>query len=401
VTAPGEYGATGDAPIGMHSEGGARVPESNTWWIDLGLALFLFVLAAAPRLSGLDVFLTPDETRWTCRSTNFYTSIAMQDLPGTYQKEHPGVVTMWLGNPGREVDPTDDVALACRSIPASKLVTQTAHDTLERIADRLFSGRIRVALFTSLGVALAFLIAGRLVGRPTAFLGALLLAWDPLFLAQSRVLHLDAVTSTLVTLSLLSLLVHLLRRDTLPWLIAAGVFGGLAALNKSPAMFLAPFVLLSALVVAWRAGRGWRWVARVVVVWGLSALATYVLVWPAMWFTPVDAVSGVLKGAIGYADDPHEGSNYFWGAIRPDPGLFFYPVAWLFRTTPLVILGVGIAIVRGVRRRGSGVERGTVLTLLAFAVLFTVFMTTGAKKFDRYLLPAYPAMILTGRWFAG
>ena len=175
--------------------------------IDAAVALLLFALAVIPRLADLDVFLTPDETRWTCRSTNFYAALGTGDLKSTYQKEHPGVITMWLGNLGRAVDPADDVATACRDIPASKLVTETSHETLERIADRLFAGRVRIALFTAIGVAAIFMIGARLLGRPTAFLGALLIAWDPLFLAQSRVLHLDAVTTTLITLSLLSLLV--------------------------------------------------------------------------------------------------------------------------------------------------------------------------------------------------
>ena len=185
-------------------------------------------------------------------------------------------------------------------------------------------------------------------------------------------------------------------------------------------MFLAPFVLLVATVAGWRGERGWRWIVRLVAVWGLSAAVTYVAVWPAMWVAPVQSVIDVLQGAVGYAEDPHEGSNYFWGAIRPDPGPFFYPVSWFFRTTPLVLLGAAVSLARLFRRKGDGVERGVedrverrvergaLLTFVAFAVLFTLFMTTGAKKFDRYLLPVYPAVVLfasiglaaTVRWCA-
>jgi hypothetical protein len=360
---------------------------------DTLLALCVLVLALIPRLVDLDVFISPDETRWICRSTNFYAAIETGDLAQTYQKEHPGVITMWLGNLVRPVDP-NEVSVACRYIPASKLVGQAAMATLHEIRDRLFTGRIRVALLTAIGVAAMFLLAVPLFGRATALLAAGLIALDPLLLGQSRVLHLDAVTTTFMTLSVLALLIHLLRDERLRWLVLSGMLGGLGALNKSPAMFLAPLVVLFAALPGWHRPDRWRWIARTVVVWGAAAFVTYVALWPAMWVTPVQAVTGVLRGAIGYAEDPHEGLNYFWGAIRPDPGVWFYPVAWLLRATPLVLLGAGVALARVRLRRGDRTERAALIILVMYIVLFTLFMTTGAKKFDRYLLPVFPAAIL-------
>jgi hypothetical protein len=62
------------------------------------LALLFLVLAIwLPRGLGLDQFVTPDEPLWLTRSANFYYALTHGDLASTYQKEHPGVTTMWAG----------------------------------------------------------------------------------------------------------------------------------------------------------------------------------------------------------------------------------------------------------------------------------------------------------------
>lgn len=362
---------------------------------DLALAGLVFFLALLPRARDLDVILTPDETRWICRSTNFYAGLATGELARTYQKEHPGVITMWLGSLGMPTAPTAQYARACRDVEPSKLVTSVDHVTLDTLRDRLFAGRMRVAIVVAAGIAGMYLLAAGLLGRRAALLGAVLLAFEPLYLAQSRVLHLDALTTTFLALSVIALLRYLLADPRERFLVAAGVFAGLAALNKSPGLFVVPFSGLVLVVHGVRTRATWRTVAGRVAAWSLAAGATYVLLWPVMWVAPLEAVTGVIRGALGYAEDPHEGSNYFWGAIRPDPGPAFYPVSWLLRTTPIVLLGLILTGVAALRRRLDPMTRAAVLALLAFAVLFTLFMTTGAKKFDRYLLPTYPALTLT------
>ena len=75
----------------------------------------------------------------------------------------------------------------------------------------------------------------------------------------------------------------------------------------------------------------------------------------------------------------------FGGAAREDPGGAYYPVVWIFRTTPWVVLGlVGLAA----RRRSA--RWRDLLLLGALALVFGVGVTLSPKKFDRYLLPVFP-----------
>jgi|GEM_PF-1145708 len=450
-------------------------------------ALTLALAAAAVRLPKLDVFLTPDETRWACRSTNFYHALATGDLAATYQKEHPGVVTMWLGGLGQPIDDDADWRIACRDINPSNLVSDAPRPALDEITARLFRGRLRIALFISLAIGLMVWLLGRLFDHRVALVAGLIVALDPFYVAHSRVLHLDGVTTTLMTLSLLWLLLWLHRGRRRRDLLLSGVMAGLAAVNKSPALFMAPVagLLIAADALAVRRPRTVREafgllgpLARVVVVpvalWGAAATAAYVVVWPAMWIHPIASLRAVLGGAESYADQGHEGGNYFWGRPVVDPGPAFYPVAWALRTTPVAMLGLVLAAWFGWRRRGalqggapaeagghsearagarhavplhhgggdnegllddarlpgddpadlgvpsqdrvgarhavpspaaerlpavpSRTARPILLALVAFALLFALVMTGGAKKFDRYLLPVFPALNIIAGW---
>src|SRR5512134_3286084 len=67
---------------------------------DLLLVLVVMLAPWLPRGLALDRFVTTDEVLWLTRSANFYYALAHGDFKNTYQKEHPGVTTMWAGTLG-------------------------------------------------------------------------------------------------------------------------------------------------------------------------------------------------------------------------------------------------------------------------------------------------------------
>jgi hypothetical protein len=178
---------------------------------------------------------------------------------------------------------------------------------------------------------------------------------------------------------------------------------GLAWLSKSPALFLIPFVTLVALldlILAWRQGRLaarflWRTVGSLAL-WGAIGAAVFVALWPAMWVQPVATIQAIFSAAGEAAAEGHSKDLYFNGvALSGDPGPLFYPVTYLWQTTPVTLAGLALAV--GLWLWGLGRSRSrsrlqgwqTVGLLLLFALAFLAFMTLGAKKFARYLLPAY------------
>src|SRR4030042_577161 len=53
-----------------------------------------------PRWPALNRFVMVDEPRWLMRSANFYKALSLNDYRSTFQREHPGVTTMWAGTLG-------------------------------------------------------------------------------------------------------------------------------------------------------------------------------------------------------------------------------------------------------------------------------------------------------------
>jgi 4-amino-4-deoxy-L-arabinose transferase-like glycosyltransferase len=377
------------------------MPMQRSFWTTSLLFLLLWMAAWLPRTVGLERFVTADERRWLTRSANFYQAIVHGDWPATFQREHPGVTIMWAGMagllttfpeyaeqaPGQFVDE--------REALEEWLYSETPHTPLGLLA----AGRWWIALSISLAIALSYFPLRRLLGESLAFFATLFIAWDPFVLALSRQLHPDGLIASLTTLAWLLWLAWLYTGHRWRDLIGSGVLMGLAWLTKTPAIFLVPAGgILLFLPQIWRAKRRSSPLTvadslRAFVIWGAIATATFVLLWPAMWVDPLGTLRGIGLEMGEYVAE-HVNPNFFWGEITADPGPWFYPVAWWLRTSPAVVLGVILVIWLAWRRQlpAQLLVRQSVLGLALFALIFALGMSVGSKKFDRYLLPAFPAL---------
>lgn len=412
----------------------------------LALAAVTAAVALAPRLWRIDAHLTPDELRWVCRSLGFHTGLRTGDLSLTLQTGHPGVVTMWLGGLGLPVAPEAAWSQACLGSRSSELLYELAPADRQVILDRLYAGRRRIAVFTALLAGVVVWLAWRLLGGRVAIVAAPLIALDPFWLAHGRFLHLDGVLTGLVTVTLLTLLLHLVGPDGAcfvargpaggrRWLVASGVGLGLSLAAKSPALFVVGFGGLLWLALARRRRTGLRAMAGEGALWLAVAAATLVVVWPALWAAPLAVARLYLGEFASHGTATLERASFFAGEVRDDAGPAFYWIVWWLRTSPWVLVGVPLAAVGWVAGRwrgpwrwqrrgaggGDGRGRGNVVAadgdvqvdcdvdgsgggdlsgdgravvvgaLLGFVVLFTLFLSAASKEFDRYLLPAFPA----------
>jgi hypothetical protein len=372
--------------------------------LEVIIVAFVLLASLAVRLIGLDAFRVADEARWTCRVVGFRRALLQEDWANTFRVGHPGVVTTWLGAIFAPAE-SDGLRTMCRDSLDGRQLEKIGgsqverHQLLGELNHLLLEARVGVALFSWVCIAGVYALSRLLWGPKVAVLSLVLVALDPFYLALSRFLHLDAVLTGVMAVSVLSLLVSLdcsrSPRWRLAFLALSGVVGGLAILQKSPAMSLAPFVALVEGLDVLRGTIRWKRLlraARDVAIWGLAAAVVYVALWPAMWVDPVGTVQGVLDQAIGYAEEGHSSGSYFFGRPVDDPGWLFYPVALAFRLSPLALVGLVAGVVWIARSRGEAKQRFGVGVLLAYSVLFGIFMSLGAKKFDRYLLPVFPAL---------
>lgn len=393
--------------------------------------VLLFVVALLPRLAALRRYVTPDELIWVYRSQVFRQALVEGRWADTIVAGHPGVTTTWLGAAGMSVQMWFSAAARDAYAWLNKLAYLTPDnvDAFRRLAVLLDSGRLAVALANSLGVVLVYWLVKRLWGERVAVPAGLLLALDPFVAGLSGLLHVDGLSATLVILSFLSFAVAVVlseRQSWSPrayvWLAFSGATAGLAALTKSPTLLLAPFfaALLPALLLLERdtplSGR----LKKLVwggFVWGAALSLTLLIVFPALWAAPravYDTITGSANRHLEEALRP----TFFMGQVAFDHGPLFYPVALLWRLSPVVLLALIPAASLLIERVGRRNKReGTLrpmwpaIALLVWAVLFVMMLATAAKKFDRYLLPIIPALIvaaavvwldwqqrLSGRW---
>lgn len=352
--------------------------------------------------------------QWHDRSIRFVDAVARADFGQTLYSEHPGVTVMWLSGLSQWG------YYGLRSVLGQQPIHPLETDG-RAYTGQVAAGLLPLALVISLGLVWGWRLLVRLAGRRLAWAATLLWTIDPFFLANAKVLHLDALLSTLMLLSTLYMLLYLRHRDhqSLLW---SATLGGLALLTKTAALFLIPFFglcLLAAQIARSPndvndslARRLFDELIRPFVVWLLVICAVWVILWPAMWVRPGDVLDllyqrGFVRHAVGGRPLPLLYRGEF---VFGDPGVRFYLDGVLFRTTFLSLpfalvglLGSVLKLVRGSLSSLSGASDQTqskprqerrltlrgMFLLAAYVVFFFVQMSLGAGKDVRYLLPVF------------
>jgi len=377
----------------------SRRPSRLLRWV---LPLLLFALAFLARNVRLGSFSWPDEVTWTARSIAFYAGLSQGDLEATHQADHPGVVPMW-GYGG---------LLSLRALLAGnlpELYTMTTERKLVDIPDLLATEALWTVLLTSLTVVGIYLLLKRILDWRVGFLAGLLVALDPFYLVHSRVVHVDGILTSFMTLSALAVAVYMVHPERKRYLALSAVLAGLALATKSPALVLVPLVgggLALRVLLPRDAPGGWAggpwgrrlaWAGLSLLVWlGLTWLM-FLVVWPAAWLDPLRLSSLVILGSRWGMVASHQ-FNYFMGQVMPTPGPLFYLVVGSLRMTPLTLLLFPVSLVltaldlRRAWREGLSARLAVLAVALALVIGYGVGMSLSAKKGDRYLVPVFPML---------
>ena len=384
----------------------------------LFFSVCLFVAASASRLFSLGNHWTSDEAGWLIHSAVFIAEIEMGAFSETLVTFHPGVITMWLA--------------------ALRTFFTDPHISVQGLAlARWFIG---VVLLIGIGIAAVLLY--RLLGRWVAIIGAAFLSFSPLFLAQSRRVHTDALAAIFVLLAVLSLLLYCGAPQKRRYLVGSGIAFGLACLAKSNSLIL--LLWLPICFVLFR-NREETW--RQFFLRGLGAglcflsctLLTVFALWPLFWnptflmfgvcllavtllacrelqkgvrqrltlylasVVVVGVVSGymvrtvwrVFDGVAWAITTPHNVEHFFLGQVLYDPGWLFYPLVLCIKTMPLtlpLVFGGCLFLWRKRHREGYARQFRIAVAFVAVVLLFTLCLSLTSKKFSRYLLPAFPML---------
>ncbi len=360
----------------------------------------LILLTVLPRFTALNQYIIvdePDRWRW---AKDFVLALSRGNLAATLVGDgYPGIVPVWAESLWIFLE------AGRRSLLEGQWIGDAGLGHLLHEWDRtafIFQQRLPIVLLNT-AIALAILAAvWRLFGKRAALVGGILIALDPFYLSDSRVNRAEALITGLMTLSVLFLIFYDRKRQW-RYVILSGIFGGLSFLTKIQALSILPVVALVGLMIHWpltsKNGipHSLILILKFGALWAASAVAVWVILWPAMWVTPLETLTLVFNYTTRKVGA--EGVNlFFMGQTyqNADPGMLFYPVVLLMRLTPLALVGL-LAFI-GFRVSGSKLQpapnrnipdtRG-IFVLVIYILLYALIMTIGSHKQDRYLMPIF------------
>ena len=371
------------------------------WLLPVGLVALIFTL---PRQQDLDRYVTADEPMYIRESAGFYAALSVGAFDRTNRLVEPAVPTMWMGALAFQRLFPDYAAPGNLDTSDFRLWTKlrNQHLTLMQILVLARLHSLRLLAFISL---IGFLYARRLFGLLPALLGFWLIAFDPFLLAHSQLLASDALPATFLLAALLAVLCYAQDRKPIH-MVVAGIFAGLATLSKITGVLALPFALGVWLLVEIRSAQpaGRRLWQRWLPVFGLllTFAASAFLFWPALWTNAPQVLRELIQYAFRSAGGEINSNTYFLGKLIPNGDLgglryaSFYPLTYLWRSTPFEL--AGLALVGFLWKSVSG-ERATstkssLILLLLFALFFGFGISLSSKKMDRWLMPVYPLACL-------
>ena len=353
------------------------------------IVLILFVLSRVPQL-GYDIFNT-DTWKWKARIYDFGSGIFGLDFALTIQKYHPGVTLMWLGTIGVKVyNAYNDVFLGHPPI----------NDNINTVFELHFVQKLILVTAIGLTISSVFYVLRKLFGLQYSILTVMLISLEPFYLALTRVLHLEGLMSTFMIASFLWLYYYLFDTHHKSRLYVSAFFSSLAILTKSSALFMLPFTGLMMFVWFLYSRHSLKKSLTLTALdyskWLFSFLIIFILLWPAMWVVPLEALKVVYRGIsdIGI-ERGHE--QFYFGRLVNDPGVVYYLIVIALRSSAYLLPGlIGSLLV--IKRIEKG-RQNFIFYVLLFSLLYLVEITIPSKKLDRYVLPTIMGFTLVSSFF--
>lgn len=318
--------------------------------------------------------INPDAVNWHFRSEQFVVGLKSGDFLKTYQHYHPGVTLMWLmGAPieiYRQINPHDRVYTEDNFL----VQHQTAKYSI-----------IAAQLVLSIVLILAL---KNILGLKKSLLAVSIFSFEPFFLGNSRLLHMDVLLSLFIILSLTYAYKYYMQRSV-TYAFVSGVFAGLAFLTKSVGLLIVGVTAITELAILLKEKRSTThlWVFL------LSSFVTIFIFFPALWARPQFVLSDIYNEGLRIGTRRgHE--QVILGDQTDAAGPIFYPLVMALKTSPLIWLGIGMFLWQVTRnhRRYQKVEKMLLLYLAVFYLIYFLGMSVASKKIDRYMLPLYPLL---------
>lgn len=339
------------------------------------LFILAFLITRIPFL-GYDE-INPDAVNWHQRSEQFIAALKSGDFLKTYQHYHPGVTLMWtMGVP---------IEIYRQFNPADRIYTADNFIIQHQIAKYSL---VLVQLFLSL---MLIINLKDILGFKKSFLAITLLSFEPWFLGNSRLLHMDVLLALFMALALTMSYKYLLKPSPL-LLVGAGIFSGLSFLTKSVGALTIPVIFIFLVLVSYKKHETAK-VIRNTGIFLVVATVTIFVLFPALWVKPKFVLTDIYNEGLRIGTRRgHE--QVVMGEQVETAGPGFYPLVLALKTSPIIWAGVGLFLLEVIarRRQMQKVDRYFVLLMFSFSFIYFLGMSAASKKVDRYMVPVFPLL---------
>ncbi len=347
------------------------------------ILIFVTLAAAilAPRLVGIEKFTTGDEPAWLIFSHNFLHAIDKGQFDQTAYEYHPAITTMWVITAGILSYFPGYIHIKHGYIEKFWVLDNIYAAYKKSLSVVLYRSRMINVAIISATLLLAFFLLRKLLDTRTALVAILLVSFDPFYLGKSRLLTHEGMAAAFVLVAVLSLLAFLNQGEKYRYLLISSAATGLALLTKSPTILLLPLAGLMFLVnvtYSWKDNRirknlVWRAIKQYLI-WLVGLTLVYFLLWPGMWVAPGKMLFGVYGNAVSYAFQGQRlqvakeinPTNFSLDVI----GIGEYLISILYKTTPILWVGVCLALIGVTARKIAPMGRNTK------QIIFYLFLLT-------------------------
>lgn len=368
----------------------------------------LIVVFLAPRLTGIDSFVTLDEASWLSQGANFYYALGQREFENTVYEYQPAVTTMSIITFAMILYFPEYRGLGQGYLDYEKgrldpFMYGAGYDPLVLLT---YSRIIQVFILLVLFLLFYFLLQ-KFVPKWVAAFTAVFISFDPFFLGHTRMMDHEAMVAMFVFVSILAFAVYL-RDRKLFFLLLSGVAAGFAQLTKSSSIaMLAAIGILLLIQIHQERQQGWGRAffnnTKVFGIWFAALVAAYVLFWPGMWVAPGKMLYTVFGNAFSYA---------FQGArltiteeLQPAQfslesnaaGIWDVAKVLLYRITPLTWLGILFGLTFRFNPNRELIRPYQLLLTLTMSTAIAFILMIGiaqGRNSPHYILSSYFALNL-------
>ncbi len=357
-----------------------------------------FVTVAIFKINNFWTFASLDEMLWHQRSGIFWDKILELDFSGLIQSAQPGITVYWFTGFMMKLINFDfsDVSRRIAEADANGLdfnAVTNANDMAIYQAYENISFAFNVPLFLLLA---AFFISFYYLLKKLGF-NRVIASFSLLFMTTSIYLHYwvtpsDKMLNVFMTLSFLTILIHLTRKTDKKYLIASAVFGAWAVLSKLSALFILPFYFLIFIYYKWPLDKEKiKLIIKNYFLWIAIFVFISIIFLPSIITNPGEVYNLVFNSNYVF-EQSYSAGSYASRVVFDYARLFsFAVVGYMTQISALsLIFYLFLKSKKKYKNVFSGFSQKHTRAIGAYIILFVIMVTLVSNNHDtRFMSPAF------------